>query len=75
MLARAGQRGVDRIGRLGRGLAEEIFDATPEVEEGTRDEGTQALKEQEAGAGINVCMGLALEGKAKRDEKHCGEES
>jgi hypothetical protein len=75
MLARAWQRGVDWIGRLGRGLGEETLDATAEVEDSSGDEGAQTLKEQEAGTGIDVCMGLTLEREAERNKKREGEES
>jgi hypothetical protein len=67
--------GVDGIGRLGGGSAEETLEPTTEVEEGSGDHRTQALEEQEAGTGINVCLGLALAGAAERDKKHGGEES
>jgi hypothetical protein len=75
MLARACQRGIGGIGRLGSGSAEETLESTAEVEEGSGDHRTQALEEQEAGSGIDVRMGLALAGAAERDKKHGGEES
>ena len=60
---------------LGAVLGEEALDAPAEVEEGSGDQGAQALEEQEAGAGIDVGMSLALEGEAERDKKREGEES
>jgi hypothetical protein len=69
------QRGVDGIVRLGGSPGEETLEPTAEVEEGSGDHRTQALEEQEAGAGIDVCMGLALAGAAERDKKHGREES
>jgi hypothetical protein len=75
MLARAWQRGGDRIGRFRRSLGEETLDTTAEVEDSSGDEGAQALKEQEARTGIDICMGLTLEREAERNKKREGEES
>ena len=63
MSARFRYRGDDgswpALGLAGAG--EESLDATTEVKEDTGDDGTEALEEKQAGARIDVCVGLTLE--------------
>jgi hypothetical protein len=47
------------------GFGEKTLDATAEIDQRTGDNRTDALKDQETGAWINVSMGLALESEAK----------
>ena len=59
---------VDRLDRgRGRwlGFGEKTLDATAEIDQRTGDNRTDALKDQETGAWIDVSMGLALESEAK----------
>jgi hypothetical protein len=51
----------------------EIFEASTEIEERAREDCADSLKNKESRAGIDVCVGLAFESKAKRDKKHDGE--
>jgi hypothetical protein len=76
MSARVGrgraERSADRFRGLRDGFGEEILNAAAEVKERSGDDGAEALEEQKAGARIDVCMGLTLEGAAERDEKEQG---
>jgi hypothetical protein len=52
------------------GPDEKISEAATKVEQCSREDGANALKDQKAGARINVRVGLTLEGETKRDKKH-----
>jgi hypothetical protein len=51
---------------------EEVLDATPEVKEHSGDRRTDALKQEETGAWVDVGVRLAFESKAERNKKHPG---
>ena len=72
MLARVGERGRLDWGRFRPGFGEEILDAAAEVNECTRDDCADALKDQKAGARIDVSMGLAFKSEAESNEEHQG---
>jgi hypothetical protein len=48
---------------------EETLDTAPEIEQSPGKDRANPLKHQESGARINICMGLALKGKAERNKK------
>src|SRR5580698_4387085 len=52
---------------------EKILQATPEIEEGSREDGANSLKDKEPRAWIDISVGLAFESEAERDEKRNGE--
>jgi hypothetical protein len=54
-------------------LDEKVLDAAPEVEEHSGDRRTDALKQEDTGAWVDVRVRLALEGKAERNNKHHGD--
>jgi hypothetical protein len=49
---------------------EEIPEAAAEVKQRSGEDRTNALKDQEPGARIDISVGLALKGKAERNKKH-----
>jgi hypothetical protein len=49
---------------------EEVLETATEVEYGTGEDCANSLKDKESRAGIDVCVGLAFESKAKRDKKY-----
>jgi hypothetical protein len=51
---------------------EQVLDAAAKVEEYSGDRGTDALKQEETGAWVDVRVRLALEGKVERNNKHHG---
>jgi hypothetical protein len=51
---------------------EEVLDTPSEVKKHSGDRRTDALKQEETGARVDVGMRLPLEGKAERNSKHHG---
>jgi hypothetical protein len=68
----AGDGGLSRGARLGLGSGEEIFYAAAKVKERSRYGCADALKDEKSRAWIDVCVGLTLEGEAKRNEEEQG---
>jgi hypothetical protein len=59
-------------GAVGSALVKRLFDAAAEVNERTGDDRADALKDEEAGAWIDIRIGLALKGEAERNKKRQG---
>ena len=49
---------------------EEISYPAAKINQGAGDDRADALKDKQAGAGIDVCVGLALERETECDKKH-----